>query len=100
MKVADFQQFLREIARFAEATGASKTAVLNQIAECLDRFKSREMAEFAQFLRIADEYERTGEITEAIKLKSARKPSAPKPRKTKLPKITVSEAAQIFLGLM
>jgi hypothetical protein len=100
MKISELQLFLSQIANFVEATGASKLAVLNQTVECLEPFKTRELADFNQFLRMADEYVRTGVLPESTKPKKTRVPKDPKEPKAKKPaKLTVAEAAQIFLSL-
>jgi hypothetical protein len=94
MKVAELQQFLNQIVIFVEATGASKLAVLAQSVECLEPFKAQDLAAFNQFLRLADEYVRTGVLPESVR---ATKPRASKGPKT--PKLTVAEAAQLFRAL-
>ena len=94
MKVAELQQFLSHIVNFVEATGASKLAALTQTVECLEPFKTQELAAFNQFLRLADEYVRTGVLPETVKTRKPRASKAPKAAK-----LTVAEAAQLFRAL-
>lgn len=101
MKVMELQQFLRDVAKFAEATGASKLATLSQTVECLEPFKTQDLTNFNQFLRIADEYVRTGDLPEFVtKKKSATQKQPKAPKVAKPPKLTVPEATQIFLQLI
>ncbi|MBI2804468.1 MAG: hypothetical protein HYX68_05715 [Planctomycetes bacterium] len=94
MKVAELQQFLSQIVPFARAAGAGdKVAVeLDRAVLCLAPFKDKSLAEFNDFLRLADEYVRTGRLPE----KPAR---VARPRTPKAPKLTVAEAAQKFQAL-
>jgi hypothetical protein len=94
MKVAELQRFLNQIVNFVEATGASKLAVLAQSVECLEPFKTQELTAFNQFLRLADEYVRTGVLPESVKTSKPRASRGPK-----TPKLTVAEAAQLFRAL-
>jgi hypothetical protein len=94
MKVAELQQFLGQIVNFVEATGASKLAVLVQTVECLEPFKTQELAAFNQFLRVADEYVRTGVLPESVKTSKPRASRGPK-----TPKLTLAGAIQLFHDL-
>lgn len=91
MRVAELQQFLSQIVPFARAAGAAdKVATeLGRTVECLALFKDKTLAEFNDFLRKADEYDRTGKLTAPVK------PA----RAAKAPKVSVEDAAQRFAAL-
>jgi hypothetical protein len=95
MKVAELQQLLNQLVPFVKAARASDTVTseMERAAMCLEPFKDKTLAEFNDFLRMADEYVRTGVLPASAKGR-ARPPKAPKP-----PKLTVAEAAQKFMGL-
>jgi len=91
MKVSELQQFLSQLIPFVRAAGAAEkvSAELGRAVESLEPFKGKTLAEFNDFLRKADEYDRTGVL------------SAPKRpvRATKAPKLSVDEAAAKFTAL-
>jgi hypothetical protein len=91
MRVAELQSFLGNIAPFAKAAGASeKVAVeLDRAVQCLEPFKEKTLAEFNDFLRRADEFDRTGKLVPTTG-KSARA------RTPKAPALTVDEAVRVF----
>ena len=94
MKVAELQQFLSQIVPFVKAAKASDAVAseLARTAACLEPFKDQSLTEFNDFLIKAEEYQRTGVFT--------KKPSAARTAKApKAPKLTVADAAQIFLSL-
>lgn len=94
MKVNDLQQFLAQVVPFVRAAGAAEKVAneLGHAVQCLEPFKAKTLTEFNDFLRMADEYVRTGTLPE--------KPGrATKPREPKTPKISVAEAAQKFQSL-
>jgi hypothetical protein len=92
MKVAEFQKFVGSVVPFAKAAGSSEKAIaeLERALQCLEPFKEKSLAEFNDFLRRADEFDRTGKL------------AAPPPkasRTAKAPKLTVEAAFQIFSDL-
>jgi hypothetical protein len=95
MKVAELQRFLGAVTPFVKAAGASEkvAAELDRTLQCLDPFKEKSLAEFNDFLRRADEFDRTGKL-----LPPAQKGAA-RPRAAKAPSLTVDEAIQIFNNL-
>src|SRR5690242_4701107 len=94
MKVAELQCFLGNIVPFAKAAGASEkvAAELDRALQCLEPFKEKTLAEFNDFLRRADEFDRTGMLQPPAK-------KASKPRAPKTPALTVDEAVKIFSEL-
>jgi hypothetical protein len=94
MKVDELQRFLASVAPFARAAGASNTAVteLDRALQCLEPFKERTLADFSDFLRRADEYDRTGKLTPPAKNGKA--------RAAKAPSLSVDDAAQLFKDLL
>jgi hypothetical protein len=98
MKVADLQQFLRQIGPFAKAAGASEKASsdLDRAGQCLEPFREHSIADFSDFLsKTVEHYTRTGEFAQIIKpAKGRAKASAPKP-----PKISLTDAAATFQSL-
>jgi hypothetical protein len=94
MKVAELQQMLCQIAAFAKAAGATDKVImeLDRALQCFDPFKEKTLAEFGEFLRRADEFDRTG------KLQPPARPPA-KPRTARAPALSVDAAAQIFTSL-
>ena len=62
MNVAALQQFLRSLAQPMQSAGASQKVVaeLEEAGQALEPFKDLDFAQFALFLRQADEYRRTG----------------------------------------
>jgi hypothetical protein len=94
MKVAELQHSLGHIVAFARSAGASDkvTAELDRAVQCFDPFKEKSLVEFSEFLRRADEFDRTGKLEPP-----ARK--AAKPRAPKAAALTVDAAAQIFTSL-
>ena len=95
MKVAELQRFLGNFVPFARAAGASEkvSAEFDRAVSCLEPFKEKTLAEFNDFLRRADEYDRTGKLTLPARNGGG------KSRATKAPSLTVEEAAQIFRDL-
>jgi hypothetical protein len=94
MKVDELQCFLAGIAPFAKAAGANEKAVaeLDRALQCLEPFKERTLADFSEFLRRADEYDRTGKLTPPAKIG--------KPRAAKAGSLSIDDAAQIFKDLL
>lgn len=94
MKVAELQHSLGHIVAFAKSAGASDkvTAELDRALQCFDPFKEKTLTEFSDFLRRADEFDRTGALQPP-----ARK--AAKPRTPKAAALTADAAAQIFTSL-
>jgi hypothetical protein len=95
MKVAELQRFLGNFIPFAKAAGASEKVAteFDRTVTCLEPFKEKTLAEFNEFLRRADEYDRTGKLTP---------PSTARPRAArtpKAPKVSVEEAAQMYRDL-
>ena len=95
MKVAELQHSLGHIVAFARAAGASDklAAELDRAVQCFDPFKEKTLAEFSDFLRRADEFDRTG------KLAAPARTSASKTRTPKAAALTIDAAAQIFTTL-
>jgi hypothetical protein len=95
MKVAELQRFLSNIAPFVRAAGASDkvAAELDRALQCLDPFKEKTLAEFNDFLRRADEFDRTGKLVPPASKRGGGT------RTPKAPALTVDEAAQIFKSL-
>ncbi len=93
MKVAELHDFLANFVPFARAAGASEkvTTELGRTLQCLDPFKEKSLAEFNDFLRRADEYDRTGKLTAPAAARRA--------RAVKVPALTVEDAAKIFTDL-
>jgi hypothetical protein len=94
MKVDELQRFLASIAPFARAAGASDKTVteLDRALQCLEPFKERTLADFSEFLRRADEYDRTGKLTQPAK--------NGRPRTAKAGSLSVDDAAQIYTDLL
>ena len=95
MTVAELQRFLGNFVPFAKAAGASDkaSAELDRTVTCLEPFKEKSLAEFNDFLRRADEYDRTGKLTVPERT-TTRAPRAPK-----VPKLTVEEAVNLYRDL-
>jgi hypothetical protein len=93
MKVAELQRFLGSMTPFVRAAGASEKVIgeLDRALQCLDPFKEKSLAEFNDFLRRADEYDRTGKLLPP--------PTASKARTKKSTGLSVDEAAVIFQDL-
>lgn len=97
MKVADLQQFLRQIGPFARAAGASEKAAsdLDRAGQCLEPFREQSVADFSDFLsKTVEHYTTTGEFAQIVKPGKGRAARAPKP-----PKISLADAAAIFQSL-
>jgi hypothetical protein len=94
MKVHELQHFLGSIVPFARAAGASNTAVteLDRALQCLEPFKERTLADFNDFLRRADEFDRTGKLTPPAKNGKA--------RAAKAGSLSVDDAAGIYRDLL
>ena len=97
MKVADLQQFLRSLGGPLQAAGASQKVVaeLERAAAALDRFGSSTIADFAQFLEMADQYMKTGVLPE----RAAKAARAAKPRAVRNAKLTIDEAVHLMQRL-
>jgi rubrerythrin len=81
------------MAPFARAAGASEKVVaeFERMMQSLEPFQNKTLAEFNDFLRRADEFDRTGQLTPPDR---ATKPKAPKAAS-----LTVDEAVAIFKDL-
>src|SRR5437870_3802400 len=96
--VAELQRFISTLVEPMRAAGASDKACgeLRQVADLLDPFKERTLAEMADMLRMIDEHRRSGTWPQpAAKASRSRKPAAPK-----APKLTVPDAAQRVMALL
>ena len=64
MKVAELQRLIGNFGPFTRAAGASEKVAteFDRAMQCLDPFKEKTLAEFNDFLRRADEYDRTGKL--------------------------------------
>jgi hypothetical protein len=93
MKVAELQHFLANIVPFARAAGASEKVAseLDRALQCMDPFKEKTLAEFSEFLRRADEFDRTGKLTAPA--------SSAKARAAKAPALSIDDAAKIYTDL-
>jgi hypothetical protein len=93
LKVADLQQLVSGFVAPVRSAGASQKVLddLQRLGEVLEPFRDRSLAEFADFLKMADEYVRTGTLPATA---GGRAPRAPK-----APKLTVGEATQRVLAL-
>jgi hypothetical protein len=91
MKVSELQQFLSQLVGFVRAAGAAEKVAeeLGRAAQSLEPFKHKTLAEFNDFLKKAEEFDRTGVL--AAPKKPARAPKAAK--------LSVKEAAQKFSSL-
>jgi hypothetical protein len=91
MNVGVVQQHFRELTNFVQMAGASTKVVeeLSLIAGGLEHFKDRPLGLFVEFLKKAEEYDRTGVLpVVASKPKREPKPKAPpKPLKPKAAEI-------------
>ncbi len=87
MNVGELQSFLRHLGTLLEANkGAKLGADFQALCEGLEPFKDRPVADFAHFLRVAEELHRTGKLPEsAVKKPAARKSAPPKPPKPPKP---------------
>ena len=96
MKVAELQRFLANIAPFVKAAGASEKVAteFDRALQCLEPFREKSLVEFNDFLRRADEFDRTGKLTPPTRNGGA------KTRAPKAPALTVDEAVAIFQGLL
>jgi hypothetical protein len=97
MKVAELQTFLRQIVPFTRAAGAGAKVSedLDRVGACLEPFKEQTVGEFADFLRMADEYVRNGTLPASAKT-LRRRSSNGEPQAEKL---SVESAAQSFMAL-
>jgi hypothetical protein len=97
MNVAVVQQHFRDLAKLVEHAGAT-AKVLNElhlIATSLEPFKEHKLDLFAEFLKKAEEYDRTGVMpVVATKAKRATTPKAPK-----VPKPSAAEVIQRIVNL-
>jgi hypothetical protein len=100
MNVSDLQSLVTAAARFAGAAGANTTVQgkLEGVTTALAPFAGMDLASFAELLRQAEEYHRTGVLPVAATKGRATKPKEPKPPKEpkapKPPKPTAAEKAQ------
>jgi hypothetical protein len=79
VNVAELQDFLRHLGALLEASKGSSAklgADFQALCDGLDPFKDQTVVAFAQFLRKAEEYHRTGLIPESGKKPATRKPAA------------------------
>lgn len=95
MKVAELQHSLGHIVAFARAAGASDKVVaeLDRALQCFDPFKEKTLAEFSDFLRRADEFDRTGKLVPPART------SGGGTRAARAPALSAEAAAQIFNDL-
>jgi hypothetical protein len=93
MKVTDLQQLLRQFATFVRAAGAAEkvSAEIDRTWQSFEPFRDKTLADFNDFLRKADEYERTGVLSSPVKERAA--------RPAKAQKLTVDAAAEKFHSL-
>lgn len=96
MKVAELQQFVNGLVQPVKAAGASDKVCteLRQVAEFLEPFKDRTLAELGGLLHMIDDFKRTGQWPQAPSKAPA------KPRAAKQPKLTVEQAAQRVMALL
>jgi hypothetical protein len=98
MKVADLQQFLRQIGPFAKAAGASDKAAadFDRAGQCLEPFREQSLADFSDFVaKTAEYYTRTGEFPQVVKPAKGKATT----RTPKAPKISLTDAAATFQSL-
>lgn len=90
MRIANLQQFIRSLIPPFQASGAKEKTIAEVEEACvaLEPFAGLAVGEFADFLRRAEEYDRTGIVPVAAK--TATKPRAP--RKEAAPAYTAEEA--------
>lgn len=96
--VAQLQQFLDALIEPLKIAGATDKpcSEIHQLAEFLEPFKDKSLAELGDMLRMIDEFLRTKQWPEpATKKTSSRKPAAPK-----APKLSVPEAVQRVRSLL
>lgn len=103
MNIADVQSFLRHLGTLLAAHQGKKPAAdFEAFCDGLEPFREQALATFAQFLRDAAEYQRTG-ILPVQPAKKARKPSAPSAAKPLLKKKddikAIEEAVAMLQGL-
>src|SRR5262245_49356313 len=68
MKVAELQQFVKSLSVPLSTSGASKVAgELDRVCAGFEPFKEMTLAEFADFLALADTYKREGTLGTAAK---------------------------------
>jgi hypothetical protein len=97
MHISTLQEFLRSLVRPLAVAGISATAEksvassLEGLAASLEPFKDLTAEQLAGYLKVAEEYRRTGQLPEWV---LAKQPVAPKPRAPKAPKITPAEAVE------
>jgi hypothetical protein len=98
LKVADLQQLVSGFVAPVRSAGASQKVLddLQRLGEVLEPFRDRSLAEFADFLKMADEYVRTGTLPATAGRAGGRGRA---PRAPKAPKLTVGEATQRVLAL-
>src|ERR1051325_3608990 len=95
MKVAELQQSLAHVVAFARSAGAPEkfAAELDRAVQCFDPFKDKTLVEFSEFLRRADEYDRTGKLEAPPRATRGT-------RAAKAPALTTDDAARIYLDLL
>lgn len=97
MKTAELQQFVNGLAIPVKAAGASDKvcAEIRQVAEFLEPFKDKSLADLATMLRMIDEFQRTKQWPEPqVSSRPSRRSS-----KLRATKMTVQEAAQVIMAL-
>jgi hypothetical protein len=93
MTVGDLQKYLRGLADAIGAATKSPAKDLLDVAERLAPFAQHEIAAFAAFLKLADEYRTTGRLPEPGK-----SPPKPKPAKTLAPaKPTKAQPGEVVI---
>ena len=76
MKVADLEQYFRDLVKLLHAADGKKTAIeLSKVVEGLQPFRDHDLVQFANFLARAEGYSRTG-IVPVVESKSASRPKA------------------------
>jgi hypothetical protein len=106
VNVGDLQQFLRSLGTLLAANqGKAPAKEFDAFCDGLAPFRDQGVAAFAQFLRDAEEYKRTGAVPASRKA-AARKPRAVKPAAPKRQPLkkkddvqAVEEAAAVLQGL-
>lgn len=82
MQVSNLQAFLESVIPFTQAAGASQkvTTDLKRVVDLLHPYAAKSVEELAQFLAMADQFQKTGQIPEIGKSrpKPARAPKSPK----------------------
>ena len=96
MQVSNLQAFLKSIIPFTQAAGASQKVMsdLERVVQLLDPFASHKVDELAQFLAVADQYQKTGQVPAIGQGKAKKAPAAKAPKTPKLAGVEgIKEAA-------